>query len=327
MNLDPKKPVRIGTRGSRLALVQAGIVAGALRAAHPGVQFEVVTITTKGDANRTAPVAAIGVGVFVKELEAALEDGRIDLAVHSAKDLPSTLPGGSVIAAVLAREDPRDVLVSRHAGGLSGLPRGARVATGSARRRALLLAGRPDLKMEPIRGNVGTRLSKLRDAANGFDAIVLAAAGLARLGRLDEVSEFLDPAIFVPAVGQGALAVEARAGDGAAIALAAAVEHRPDRLAVEAERAFLDAVGGGCSAPVTAHAVIEDNRLTLNAFAAEADGSNPVYHGESGHAGDAVKIGRRAAKALLAAGGARALAHAPAAPAVSSSASPGQDDD
>jgi hydroxymethylbilane synthase len=292
------KVVRAGTRGSKLALAQAQTVINALREAHPGVAFEVVTVTTKGDVDSSAPVTAIGVGVWVKELETALAEGRIDLAVHSAKDLPSELAKGFAIASVLKREDPRDALISRHALGMAGLPRGARVATGSARRRALLLSERPDLQVEPLRGNVDTRLLKLR-AEGGPDAIVLAAAGIARLGRLSEVSEILDPSVFVPAVGQGALALETRAGDRALTAIAASVEHRASRLAVEAERAFLHAAGGGCSAPVSAYAVVEGDQLVLIAFVSALDGSKMVRWREAGSAAMAQDIGRRAAFALL----------------------------
>ncbi len=298
--------VRAGTRASKLAIAQTQLVLGALKAAHPETEFEVVTITTKGDKDRASSVAAIGVGVWVRELEAALAEGRIDLAVHSAKDLPTAIAGQFKIAAVLEREDPRDALVSRHARGLAGLPPGARVATGSARRRAMLLSQRPDLRIEPLRGNVDTRLTKLH-AAGGPDAIILAAAGLARLGLSSDISETLDPAVFVPAVGQGALAIEIREDDTATSRLTRALEHRPSRQAVEAERAFLHATGGGCSAPVAAYATIEGRRLTLNAFASDPDGKRVLRHTAEGDAAQAAAIGRNAAKALLRQGAAELL--------------------
>ncbi len=297
-----RRTIRVGTRGSRLALAQTAIVVDALRSAHPDVIFEVVTISTKGDANTTAPISAIGVGVFVKELESALTDGRVDVAVHSAKDMPADLPDGFAIAAVLKREDPRDVLVSRHTGGLRGLPEGARVGTGSARRRALVLAQRPDLVVEPLRGNVDTRLAKLR-SGGGPDAILLAAAGLARLGRLSEVSEFLDPAVFVPAIGQGALAVEARADDLEVIGLVRPLDHRDSRIAVDAERAFLRAAGGGCSVPVSAHVEVTGPRLVIRAFAASADGRRVARHEAHANVAHATEAGVQAATALLAAAG------------------------
>ncbi len=290
--------VRVGTRSSRLALAQTQIVLGALKAAHPVMEFEVVPVTTKGDKDRSSPVAAIGVGVWVKELEAALGAGRIDMAVHSAKDLPTALAGQFKIAAVLEREDPRDALVSRHPRGLNGLAHAARVATGSARRKAMLLSQRSDLVVEPLRGNVDTRLVTLR-AAGGPDAIILAAAGLARLGLSADISEMLDPAVFVPAVGQGALAIEIREDDTATSRLTRALEHRPSRQAVEAERAFLHAMGGGCSAPIAAHATVEGRRLTLNAYASGPDGTRVLRHTAEGDASQAAAIGRNAAKALL----------------------------
>ena len=292
---------KVGTRGSKLALAQAATLLAALRAANPGIRFERVIVQTSGDRDRTSPLAAIGVGVFVKELESALAARHIDLAVHSAKDLPTDTPDGFHIAAFMEREDPRDVLVSRHVGGISGLPRGARVGTGSSRRRSLLLALRPDMNIEPIRGNVDTRLSKLR-APDGPDAIVLAAAGLSRLGRLDEVSEFLDPATFVPAVGQGALAVETRSDDVEAIATAKSVEHAQTRSAVEAERAFLRAAGGGCSAPVAGHGVVHGDRLTLAVLVSDLDGRRLLRHTATGFANNAAGLGLRAAETLIAQG-------------------------
>jgi hydroxymethylbilane synthase len=301
--------IRVGTRGSKLALAQTGMVIDALRAANPDKEFELAVISTRGDANSAAPVASLGVGVFVKELEAALSAGRVDMAVHSAKDMPVETPPGFKIAAVLKREDARDALVSRHASGLAGLPEGAGVATGSPRRRALLLATRPDLHIEPIRGNVDTRLAKLR-APDGPDALVLAVAGLARLGRLSEISEALDPAEFVPAAGQGALAVETLDSDSEAVRAAMSVQHYPTRLAVEAERAFLRVAGGGCSAPLAAHAMVTRRQLVLSAFASDPDGKRVFRHVAEGATAQAADIGERAARAILAKGAAAVLPRA-----------------
>ncbi len=307
MSARSDKTVRIGTRGSSLALAQAGLVRKALALAHPGVTWEIVTVTTRGDRDPAAPVAALGVGVFVKELETALKEDRIDLAVHSAKDMPSKLPRDMVIGAFLERADARDALISRHGNGLDGLPHGARVGTGSARRKAQLLATRPDFRVEPVRGNVDTRLARLRDPQYGFDALILAAAGLARLGRANQAAELLDHEVFVPAVGQGAIAIEVRRGDNPVLALAGAVDHRPTRQAVEAERAFLDAIGGGCSSPVTAYATVSRGKIKVATFIAAPDGSGAVWDNTVGPARDPDSVGRSAAKSLLTAGGSKII--------------------
>ncbi len=293
-----RKLIRIGTRGSHLALTQTGIVIDALRAAHPNVEFEPVVVKTQGDANRAASISSLGVGVFVKELENALEDGRIDMAVHSLKDLTSVMPPGFRLAAVPGREDPRDVLVSRHGGGLTDLPNGARVATGSTRRQALALDARPDLAVEPVRGNVETRMAKVQEQ-DGPDAVILAAAGLARLGHTGSVSEFLDPETFIPAVGQGALAVETRDDDHDIGRYAAAIDDMTIRAAVESERSFLAAIGGGCLAPTSAYATWSEGKLRLNAFASDANGRRIIRGSDSGDERNAEEIGRQLAIRLL----------------------------
>jgi hydroxymethylbilane synthase len=240
-----------------------------------------------------------GQGVFVKEVQAAVLDGRADFAVHSAKDLPSESPDGLVIAAIPEREDPRDALVGST---LEGLPVGARVGTGSVRRRAQLAWARPDLTFAGLRGNIDTRLAK----ASEFDAIVVAAAALRRLERTFVIDEVLDPLIVLPQVGQGALAVECRADDVAVREALAAIDHDPSRRAVEAERAFLREIGEGCQLPVGALAVVgNDGRLTLTGMIASLDGHVLLRHTDADD--DAATLGRSVARHLLDEGGATAL--------------------
>jgi hydroxymethylbilane synthase len=249
--------VRIGSRGSRLALTQAGLAAERLR--RPGLEIALVPITTAGDRDRTKPFGQIGErGVFVKELEEALLDGRIDIAVHSAKDMTSTDADGLAVGAYLPREDPRDALC-----GAERIEPGMRIGTASVRRRAQLLALEADLSIEPLRGNIDTRLRKRGE--RGLDAVVLAACGLDRLGLAAEIGHRFDPAELLPEAGQGALALQVRAGEEAAVANADDAE---TRRRVEAERACVAAVGGGCLAPIAAH---HDGR-TLTALVADPDG-------------------------------------------------------
>lgn len=248
----PRAVVRAGTRGSRLALIQTELTLDALRAAHPGLDFEVVTVTTQGDANRTAPLAGMGLGVFVKEIERRLETGDIDLAVHSLKDMPTLLPDGMAIGAVLERADPRDALATHLGVTLADFPSGGSIGTSSPRRAAQLAARRPDLSIVPIRGNVETRLRKA--AGDECDGAILAAAGLLRLGLADAITEYLPPDEFVPPPGQGAMAVEIRAADDRMQSIVAAAHHAPTAAAAAAERAFLQALGGGCQVPVGAYA-------------------------------------------------------------------------
>jgi hydroxymethylbilane synthase len=300
------KAVRVGTRGSALAVRQTEIVLVTLRAVHTATAFETVAITTGGDRDRTSPIERLGVGTFVREIEEALARSEIDFAVHSLKDLPSATPAEFSLAALTAREDPRDVLVARGRVKLADLPRGARIGTSSPRRRAQLMAAVPHVKVLPLRGNVDTRLNKcLVDPESGYDGGVLAAAGVARLGRLSAVVEFLDPRVFTPAAGQGILAVETRAGDAATARLVAAVEDPRSRAAADAERSFLSAMGGGCAVPVTAHAFFDGPRLTVAGFVSDADGREVVRNEVSGPPRDASGLGRRLADALLASGARR----------------------
>jgi hydroxymethylbilane synthase len=270
-------PLRIGTRGSKLALVQSEIVRSAILALRPEADVRLQTITTKGDVVQDQPLSRIGGnGVFVRQIEQALLDRQVDLAVHSAKDLPSDLAPGLTIAAYLPRADARDVLVSREGRALADLPEGARVGTGSPRRACQLRALRPDMEVLDIRGNVDTRLRKLHEGQ--YDAIVLAAAGLERLGLLAEVTQWLDPQVMLPAVAQGALAVQVRADNHEVVALLGLLDDPVSRLAVSAERAFLAAVGGSCSLPVGAHARVVGETVTITGMIGSVDGK--VIKGE-----------------------------------------------
>lgn len=286
------KTLVIGTRGSQLATTQTGHVADALRAAC-GVEVELKIISTRGDRVRDRPLAEVGgKGLFTLELEQALHDGSIDLAVHSLKDLPTDDPEGLVIAALPERVDPRDVLVGST---LDGLAAGAVVGTGSARRRALLLDARPDLALEGIRGNVDTRLRKLREGP--YDAIVLAAAGLDRLG-LEVDGERLDPRRFVPAPGQGVLAVQC-AQRPEVLELVARIDHASTRTRVAAERGFLAALGGGCSVPAAAYAELDGDMIVLHAALGNDEGTAVERVEASAPASRAASLGEAVAAELL----------------------------
>jgi hydroxymethylbilane synthase len=287
-------PLRIGTRGSPMALYQAGLVRDLLCATHPGLAVagavELVPIRTTGDRVQTRLLAEIGgKGLFTKEIEEALFDRRIDLAVHSLKDMETALPAGLEIGAVLARDDPRDALISASGGGLAGLPPRARVGTASLRRRAQLLRRRGDLEVLPIRGNVDTRLAKL--AGGEFDALVLALCGLERLGKAGLASEILAPELMLPAVGQGALAIECRAGDAPVQQLLLPLHDPPSAACVAAERAMLAALDGSCRTPIAGLATIAGDRLTLDALLLAPDGSAERRDRIAGAIGDAVGLG------------------------------------
>lgn len=295
--------IRIGTRGSRLALVQAGAVGAALA----GRPSRLVTIRTEGDRLADARLAAIGgKGLFVREIEEALLRDEIDVAVHSLKDLPAEAPAGLVLAAFLPRADARDVLVTRQPATLATLARGARVGTSSPRRRALVLARRPDLAVEPIRGNVDTRLGKL--AAGGFDAVVLAAAGLDRLGVTPEHVSPLDPEEFVPAVGQGIIAVQARAADATTLAALREIDDHATRVCATAERAYLARLGASCHTPMAAHARLAGDTVHVHAIVAGEDGRRVLRASGSAAAADAERLGRELAERLLAQGAAEVTA-------------------
>lgn len=285
--------MRIATRGSGLARWQAEHVAELLAAVVPALDVELVVVQTEGDRRRDQPIHTLGgQGVFVKEVEQAVLDGRADLAVHSAKDLPSVTAPGLVLAAVPERGDARDALVGRT---LEALAPGATVATGSVRRQAQLALLRPDLVFADLRGNVGTRLERVPPDG----AIVVAVAALERLGLSDQIAEVLDPDAFVPQIAQGALAVECRADDAATIELAARIEHRSTRLAVDAERAFLARLGGGCDLPVGAYATLDEETLILRSF---LSGPSGVWRDrQSGPIADAPAWAAGVATAALAA--------------------------
>lgn len=299
-----ERTLRVGTRRSKLALVQTGLIVEALRQA--GQRVEVVEVTTEGDRNR-APLTRIGgMGVFVNALREVLLAGEIDLAVHSLKDLPTAPASGIALAAVPPRESPCDILIARDGLTLEKLPAGARVGTGSPRRLAQLRGLRPDLTYVEIRGNVDTRIRKVRDGQ--LDAVVLAKAGLARLGRAEEVTEEFDTDQIVPAPGQGALAVECQTADESVVRVLAGLDDPRTRAAVTAERAVLAALAVGCSAPVGAFAeVTTPDTLRLSAVVAAPSGSPRFRLSTSGPLGRAEELGQELASALLAEGAIRLI--------------------
>jgi hydroxymethylbilane synthase len=299
------RPIRIGTRASLLARTQAGLVA-AMVGERLGREAELVEVTTEGDRTQTAGTPleqAGGTGVFVSALRDALLRGEVDVAVHSLKDLPTAAPDGIALAAVPSREDPRDVVVARDGLTLGELPAGSRVGTGSPRRVAQLHALGLSLDVVGVRGNVDTRIGKVRSGE--YDAVLLARAGLARIGRLEEVTEVLDPLQMLPAPGQGALAVECRADDDLVAALAA-LDDQGSRAAVEAERALLATLEGGCSAPIGALAEVvegdDGEELWMRAIALSTDGGLSVRMSATGDPKDAAGLGARLAKEMLADG-------------------------
>jgi hydroxymethylbilane synthase len=294
-----KRTFVIGTRGSRLALRQTDIVRDLLRAAHPGARVEVREIRTEGDVS-TAPLSMIGgAGVFTKAIEDALLAGAIDIAVHSLKDLPPQIASGLAIAAIPERGDARDALVTRDGRGLSELPRGARVGTGSARRAVQLLALRPDLEVADIRGNVDTRVRKVEEG--NFDAAILALAGLQRLGLESKAAQVFSPFEITPSVGQGCLVVEVREDDREALEVVTGIDHAVSRRAADAERAFLARLGAGCRLPVGAHTAPYEGDDVLRLFGMMAAGSPPriLRASEQGRVADAARIGERLAQSLI----------------------------
>ena len=279
----------VGSRGSALSLSQTREVLDRLGAAHPEREFEVVPIKTGGDAAPEASLVGMGRGIFVKEIERELSDGRIDLAIHSLKDMPTGLPQGLTIGAICQRADPRDALINRWGCPLGDLPAGARVGTSSPRRTTQLKEVRPDVEVLPIRGNVETRLRKAE--GGDYDGVILAAAGLYRLGLEGRITETLSAQQFVPAPGQGALAVEAREEDEESLDLLRCLENTPTRRAVTAERAFLESLGGGCQVPVGAYGQVEGDLLTLTVFLAALDGSKVLRTKVRGEAGNPHEVG------------------------------------
>lgn len=293
--------VTIGTRGSKLALWQANFVKERLEALHPGTRVALEIIKTKGDKILDVPLAKVGgKGLFVKEIEEALLDGRIDIAVHSMKDMPAQIPAGLCIGAVPEREAPLDVMIAREGRPLMELGPGPKIGTSSLRRAAQLRHMRPDIRIMPLRGNLDTRLRKLDDEM--LDAIVLAAAGVKRLGMTERITEYLTPEIMLPAVGQGALCVETRREDPLITPLVAPLDHAETHRAVLAERAFLARLEGGCQVPIAGHATLSGDALTLTGLVAGLEGQPVIRETLSGPPAQAAAIGLKLAETLLAKG-------------------------
>ena len=290
--------VRFATRGSPLAMAQTRIAIAALQHAGPPLDAEIVQIRTEGDRDQRTPLSVLGGrGVFVRAVEDALLAGEADLAVHSLKDVPTDVAAGLVLGAVLERGDPRDALVASGGRRLSELPDGARVGTSSGRRAALLKALRPNLELVDIRGNVDTRMRRVADGE--YDGVLLAAAGLERLGRLDEATQLFEAMAFPPAPGQGAIVIQCRTDDAALLDRLAAVDHAPTRTAVEAERGFLAALGAGCALPVAAFAQMSEGLLAVRGMIAAEDGSDPLFGDAAGPPGECEALGRGLAERLL----------------------------
>jgi len=299
--------IRIATRKSPLALWQAEAVADALRRLHPGLAVEILGMSTRGDKILDAPLAKIGgKGLFVKELEQGILEGQADIAVHSMKDVPVGLPAGLSIGAVLEREDPRDAFVSDRYGSPAELPPGARIGTASLRRACQLAARRGDLQIEPLRGNVNTRLAKLD--AGDYDALILAAAGLVRLGLAARIRHRLEPEESLPAIGQGAIGIECRVDDPRVAAMIAPLHHAPTAARVAAERAVNARLGGGCQVPIAGHAVLAGEGLHLRALVGTPDGKRILRAERRGPSTAATEIGTLLANDLIAAGAREILA-------------------
>jgi hydroxymethylbilane synthase len=293
--------ITIGTRGSALALWQARHVRDLISANHPECRVELLTIKTKGDKILDAPLAKIGgKGLFTKEIEDALLGGKVDLAVHSMKDLPTELPEGLKVGAILQREDPRDVFVSGDGRGLDRLRSGDVVGTSSLRRRAFLANGFPEIEVVSIRGNVDTRLGKIR--TEGLAGVLLAAAGIVRMGLADRVTTYLEPDVMIPAIGQGALGIEIRENDPAVESVVSAFNHWETELCVNAERAFLRRMGGGCQVPMAAHATVVGRRLIVSAAVVDPDGRFVIRESVAGDL-ETPLIGADVADTLIGRGG------------------------
>ena len=301
------EPLRIATRKSPLALWQAEHVRQRLQALHPGLEVELVTMSTQGDRVLDSPLAKIGgKGLFVKELEIGMLEGRADIAVHSMKDVPAELPDQLEIGAILLREDPRDAFVSNSIAGIEALPQGARVGTSSLRRQCQLRAVRPDLEILDLRGNVNTRLGKLDNG--DYDAIVLACAGLKRLGMEARITAALAPEAMLPAIAQGVIGIECRSNDKRIHDLIAVLNDPFTALRTAAERAMNARLAGGCQAPVAGYSELDDDVLHLRGLVGRPDGSDLVYGDISGPAGDAASLGEQLADDLLARGARSILA-------------------
>lgn len=301
------KPLRIATRKSKLALWQAEFVKAELQAQHPGLEVELVTFTTQGDKILDTPLAKIGgKGLFVKELEAAMLDGRADIAVHSMKDVPMEFPEGLGLSVICERENPTDAFVSNQYKTLSDLPQGAHVGTSSLRRQCQILAVRPDLKVSSLRGNVQTRLGKLD--AGEFDAIILASAGLIRLELQERIADFISDEVSLPAGGQGAVGIECRMDDQATQALLAPLHHQESAYRVLAERALNRRLEGGCQVPIACFATLDGEEIHLRGLVGSDDGQQMIRTEIRGHVDQAEQLGIQAAEDLLAKGAGDILA-------------------
>ncbi|UIZ57854.1 hydroxymethylbilane synthase [Acinetobacter sp. SCLZS86] len=295
------KTLKIATRQSPLALWQAEHIRARLEAMHADLTVELVTFVTQGDKILDTPLAKIGgKGLFVKELEAALMDGRADLAVHSMKDVPMALPEGLSLAVICEREDPFDAFVSNHYASFTDLPQGAKVGTSSLRRKCQILKARPDLEIIDLRGNVGTRLSKLDDGQ--YDAIILASAGLKRLGLAERIRQTIQPDVSLPAVGQGALGLECRSQDQAVLDLILPLMHAETNVCVRAERAFNAYLEGGCQVPIAGYATLQNGQLQIEGRVGSVDGRTILKAVQHGAPEQAEMLGEELAKALLAQG-------------------------
>ena len=293
------KTLKIATRQSPLALWQAEHIRARLEAMHADLTVELVTFVTQGDKILDTPLAKIGgKGLFVKELEAALMDGRADLAVHSMKDVPMALPEGLSLAVICEREDPLDAFVSNHYASFADLPQGAKVGTSSLRRKCQILKARPDIEIIDLRGNVGTRLSKLDDGQ--YDAIILASAGLKRLGLAERIRHTIQPDVSLPAVGQGALGLECRSQDQAVLDLILPLMHAETNVCVRAERAFNAYLEGGCQVPIAGYATLQNGQLQIEGRVGSVDGQTILKAVQFGAPEQAEMLGQELAKALLA---------------------------
>ena len=297
-NVNVKKQLKLGTRGSQLALWQANWIKAEIEKKYPEYQVELIKIKTTGDKILDVPLAKVGgKGLFVKEIEEALLDERIDIAVHSMKDVPTDFPKGLHLAAITQREDPRDVVISRGGKKLKDFPYGAKIGTSSLRRQAQLLHVRPDFEIVQLRGNLDTRMRKLNEL--GLECIILAGAGVKRLGWSDRITEYLSPEISLPAIGQGALGIETRIEDRGINNLVAFFDHLPTSISVRAERALLKRLEGGCQVPIAAHCEVKGDKLNLIGLVASTDGKKIIKDSVSGRTDKAEILGIKLAEKLL----------------------------
>jgi len=298
--------LRIGTRGSPLALWQANWIKSLIEEEHEDLNVTLTTIKTSGDKIQDVPLAKVGgKGLFTKEIEESLSRYETDIAVHSMKDVPMKLPPGLGLSVITKREDPRDALISRNGKKLDDLPKGARVGTGSFRRTTQLLAYRPDLTIVPLRGNVGTRIEKME--SENLDGIILAAAGLKRMGMEDKITEHIDPEIMIPGGGQGAVGIETRQDDPGVMHRVLPLDHDDTHTAVDAERSFLRRLEGGCQVPIGVYATVEGNRIHIRGMVGSLDGKEVHKAERSGVIQDAVQLGDECARELLDKGAKRIL--------------------